>query len=70
VALLKVKFNQKYNYKRTLYEDSEVIGDWFWLVYNMKAKYSILDKDTYNFDKTGFMMGQISTAAVVTSAER
>jgi hypothetical protein len=34
------------------------------------AKYRILDKDIYNFDKTGFQMGVISTAKVVTSAER
>jgi hypothetical protein len=36
----------------------------------MKAKYSILDEDTYNFDETGFIIGQITTGAVVTSAER
>jgi hypothetical protein len=64
------KFNQKYNYRRALCKDSEVIGDWFRLVHNMEAKYSILDKDTWNFDETGFMMGQISIGAVVVSAER
>ena len=67
---LKVKFNRKYDYKRALCEDPEIIQGWFWLVENMKAKYGILDEDTYNFDETGFMMGQISTGAVVTSAER
>jgi hypothetical protein len=36
----------------------------------MKAKYGILDDDTYNFDEAGFMMGMISTGAVVTSSER
>jgi hypothetical protein len=36
----------------------------------MKAKYGILDDDTYNFDETGFMMGMISTGAVVTASER
>jgi hypothetical protein len=25
----------------------------------MKAKYGILDEDTFNFDETGFMMGLI-----------
>ncbi|RYO18083.1 hypothetical protein AA0111_g10813 [Alternaria arborescens] len=29
----------------------------------MKAKYGIQDEDTYNFDKTGFIMGVISTGA-------
>jgi hypothetical protein len=36
----------------------------------MKAKYSIQDEDMYNFDEAGFMMGQISTGAVVTASER
>jgi hypothetical protein len=36
----------------------------------MKAKYRILNKDMYSFDETGFMMGKISTGAVVTSAKR
>ena len=54
---LKVKFNRKYDYKRALCEDSEVIRDWFRLVHNMKAKYGILDEDTYNFNETGFMIG-------------
>jgi hypothetical protein len=38
---LKVKFNRKYDYKRALCEDYEVIQGWFRLVQNMKAKYSI-----------------------------
>ena len=29
-----------------------------------------MDADIYNFDETGFMMGVISTAMVVTSSER
>lgn len=67
---LKVKFNRKYDYSRALCEDPEVIQGWFRLVQNTKAKYSIQDKDTYNFDETGFMMGVISTGAVVTAADR
>jgi hypothetical protein len=67
---LKVKFNRKYDYKRALCEDPEIIQGWFRLVENMKAKYGILDDDTYNFDEVGFMMGMISTGAVVTSSER
>jgi hypothetical protein len=46
-----------------------VIRDWFWLVENTKAKYSILDEDTYNFNKSGFIIGVISTGAVVTGSE-
>jgi hypothetical protein len=29
------------------------------LVEKMKAKYGITDEDTYNFDKSGFLMGRI-----------
>jgi hypothetical protein len=67
---LKVKFNRKYDYKRALCESPQLVRDWFRLVENTKAKYGIQDEDTYNFDETGFMMGQISTGAVVTSSER
>ena len=67
---LKVKFNRKYDYKRALCEDPKVIEGWFRLVQNIKAKYGILDDDTYNFDEAGFMMGVISTGAVVTASER
>ncbi|KAH9859203.1 hypothetical protein J1614_012280 [Plenodomus biglobosus] len=67
---LEVRFNRKYDYKRALCEDPEVIQRWFRLVANIKAKYGIQDEDMYNFDETGFMMGMISTGAVVTASER
>lgn len=66
---LKVKFNRKYDYKRALCEDPDVIQSWFSLVANIKAKYGIQHNDTYNFDETGFIIGQISTGAVVTALE-
>ncbi|EFQ84977.1 hypothetical protein PTT_20242 [Pyrenophora teres f. teres 0-1] len=67
---LKVKFNCKYDYKRALCEDPEVIRGWFRLVENIKAKYGILDEDSYNFDEASFIIGIISTGAVVTGSER
>jgi hypothetical protein len=36
----------------------------------MRAKYSIQDCDFYNFDETSFMMGVITSALVVTRADR
>jgi hypothetical protein len=48
------KFNRKYDYKRAQCEDPIIIGDWFRLVHNVKAKYGILDDDVYNFDEAGF----------------
>ena len=65
-----MKFNRKYDYKRALCEDPAAIRAWFQLVANTKAKYGIQDEDTYNFDETGFMMGMISTGAVVTASEK
>jgi hypothetical protein len=34
------------------------------------AKYGIADADIYNFDETGFMMGQIIALMVITSSNR
>jgi hypothetical protein len=35
-----------------------------------RLKYSILDKDTYNFNKSSFIIGIILTRAVVTGSKR
>ena len=55
---------------RPLCEDPELIGAWFRLVQNIRAKYGIQDCNFYNFDETGFMMGVISPAMVVTCSDR
>jgi hypothetical protein len=39
-------------------------------VRNIIAKYGIADADIYNFDETGFMMGQIIALMVVISFDR
>lgn len=67
---LKTRFNRVYDFQRALCEDPELIGAWFQLVKNMRAKYGIQDCDFYNFDETGFMMGIICPAMVVTRADR
>jgi hypothetical protein len=36
----------------------------------MRAKYNIMDSDFYNFDKIGFMIGQIIPGMVVIRADR
>ena len=66
---LKICFNRVYDFQRALCEDPELIGAWFQLVENMRAKYGIQDCDFYNFDETGFMMGIICAATVVTCAD-
>ena len=67
---LKTRFSQSYDYKRALCEDPKVIQEWFRLVQNTIQKYGIVQKDIYNFDETGFQMGIIGTAKVVTGSER
>jgi hypothetical protein len=39
-------------------------------VENIRAKYGILDYDLYNFDETGFIIGIITAAIVVTHVDR
>ena len=65
-----MKFNRKIDYKRYKQEELEIIAGWFQLVVNVKAKYGILDEDTYNFDESGFQMGIIYQQKVVTGSER
>jgi hypothetical protein len=67
---LKTRFNRVYDFQRALCEDPEILGAWFRLVENMRAKYGVTDSDFYNFDETGFMMGVICPAMVVTRADR
>jgi hypothetical protein len=65
-----MRYFQKYDYKRALCEDPELICGWFALVRNTISKYGVVESDIYNFNKTGSMMGIISIGTVVTSADR
>jgi hypothetical protein len=53
-----------------LCEDLKLINTWFQLVQNIRAKYNIIDSDFYNFDKTGFIIGQIIPGIIVIYADR
>ena len=67
---LKTRFNRVYDYQRGLCEDPAILGPWFELVANIRAKYDILDCDFYNFDETGFMTGMIQPKMVVTRTDQ
>ena len=67
---LKSKYNRKYDYQQAKCEDLELITDWFRHVRSTIIEYGILDDDIYNFDETGFQMGVISTAKVITGTDR
>ena len=47
-----------------------MIGAWFKLVEETKAKYGVHDDDVHNFDETGFQIGIIGSMKVVTGSER
>ena len=51
---LKISFTRAKDRQRERQEDPAIITDWFRLVSNTKAKYGVIDDDTYNFDKIGF----------------
>ena len=65
---LKTRFSQSYNYKRAKFKDPKVIHGWFDCVRHTIQERGILEDDIYNFDETGFAMGLIATAKVVTRA--
>ena len=67
---LKMAFNRAKDRQRILQEDPEIIGAWFKLVEDTKAKYGIHNDDIHNFDETGFQMGVASSSKVVTGSER
>lgn len=67
---LQTKYTRKYDYQRAKCEDPIILRAWFRLIQNIIAKYGILLEDIYNFDETGFQMGVIATANVITGSER
>ena len=67
---LKMAFARAKDRQRQKQEDPEVIGAWFKLVEDTKAKYGVADEDVHNFDETGFQMGVIGSVKVVTGSER
>lgn len=67
---LKTRFRRRIDYQRALAEDPAIVQAWFALVRNTIAKYGIHDDDVYNFDETGFLMGMLSHAKVITTSDR
>jgi len=67
---LQSKWNRKYDYQRAKCEDPVLIRAWFKHVQDTKIQYGIFDEDTWNFDETGYQMGVIATAKVVTGTDR
>jgi hypothetical protein len=62
------RFSRRYDYQRALNEDPKAIRAWFITVQNIVNDNGIQPEDIYNFDETGFAMGLIAIARVVTRA--
>jgi hypothetical protein len=67
---LRTRWSRPYDRQRAACEDPAVIEPWFSLVQSVKAKYGILDEDTWNFDESGFLMGKITSQLVVTGSDK
>ena len=67
--ILSSRFSKGYNFERAKCEDPKTIGDWFSLVQKTILSYGIDPDDIYNFDETGFAIGLIATAKVITRRE-
>jgi hypothetical protein len=63
------RFSRRYDYQRALNEDPKALRAWFTTVQSVIDENGIQSEDIYNFDKTGFAMGLISSQKVVTRAE-
>ena len=66
---IKSQVTRQRDHQRALCSNPAVINLWFDLIRNVKAKYGILDEDTYNFDETGFQIGIGGSVKVVTASE-
>ena len=51
------------------YEDPVIINAWFKRVEETRLAYGILDEDSYNFNKIGFIIGVAATLKVVISLD-
>ena len=67
--ILSSRFSKGYNYARAKCEDPKIISEWFLIVQKTILTYGIDPNDIYNFDKTGFAIGLIATAKVITRRE-
>jgi hypothetical protein len=65
---LSSRFSRKYDYKRALMEDPNIIIEWFKLVEKTIAQYGITSDDIYNFNASGFAMGVSATTKIITQS--
>ena len=64
---LQAKYSRTLDQDRFLAQNRDIIQDWLELYKSIKAEYDILNKDTYNMDENGYMMGIAGSFKVVFS---
>ena len=64
---LQAKYSHILNQFQFFTEETEVFQRWFDLYHSLKIRYGILDEDTYNMDKKGFMMEVAGSVKVIIS---
>ena len=64
---LKSKYSHILDQERYLVKNPQIIQNWFMLYASVKAKFGILDEETYNIDKKNFMMEVAGSAKVIFS---
>jgi hypothetical protein len=62
--------SRRLDWQRARNEQKDAYIQWFELVKNMINFHGILEDDIYNFDETGFRLGQAGNHHVVTTADR
>jgi hypothetical protein len=60
---------RKISYKRAECENPRVVKAYFDQLQKVRIQYGIMDDDIYNFDETGFAMGILATARVISRRE-
>ena len=66
---IKTRYIRYYDYRRAKCKDPKVIKEWFDRVQITIIQYRIAQEDIYNFDETGFAIGLVAAAQVVTKAD-
>ena len=64
---LQAKYSCTLNQSRFFAEETEIFQKWFDLYHDLKTRYGILDKNTYNMDKKSFMIGLAKRVKVIIS---
>jgi DDE superfamily endonuclease/Tc5 transposase DNA-binding domain/helix-turn-helix, Psq domain len=67
---LATRLTRRFHYQRAQCEDPRIINEWFDRIRATIEEYGIEEDDVWNFDESGYALGLIGTAKVVTRRDR